>query len=92
MAIFFSNRPLKKVDDGVVAFRNRWTRQTGNLYFCLYDFEKDSIMLKYQATKTCNLDVYPTEPVQDNIFYGIYDEMVVRRGGPEHHFRGARLC
>lgn len=77
---FFSNRPLKKSEDGVVAFRNRWTRQTGNLYFCLYDFEKDSIMLKYQATKTCDLDVYPTEPVQDNIFYGIYDKLVVKRG------------
>jgi hypothetical protein len=77
---FFSNRPLKKSEEGVVTLRNRWTRQTGNLYFCLYDYEKDSIMLKYQATKTSDLDVYPTEAVQNNIFYGIYDNMVVKRG------------
>jgi len=77
---FFSNRPLKKSEEGVVAFRNRWTRQTGNLYFCLYDYEKDSIMLKYQVTKTSALHMYPTDPLQDNIFYGIYDNMVVKRG------------
>ena len=77
---FFSNRPLKKSEEGVVTFRNRWTRQTGNLYFCMYDYEKDSIWLKYQATKTSDLDVYPTEPVENNVFYRIYDIAVLERG------------
>lgn len=57
LGFFFTNRPLKKTDDGSTAFRNRWVRQTGNLYFSLYNFETDSIMLKYQATKTCDKKV-----------------------------------
>lgn len=77
---FFSNRPLKTTKDGVVTMRNRWTRQTGNIYYCMYDFDKDSVMLKYQATKTCGKEVYPTRPVEDNIFYAIYDNLVVKRG------------
>ena len=77
---FFSNRPLKKSEEGVTAFRNRWTRQTGNLYFCTYDYETGSIQLKYQAGKTGSLDIYPTEPVQDNFFYSIYENLVVDKG------------
>jgi len=77
---FFSNRPLKKSEEGVTAFRNRWTRQTGNLYFCTYDYGSESIQLKYQASKTGGLEEYPTEPVQDNFFYNIYDNLVLKKG------------
>ncbi len=80
MGYFFTNRPLKNTDEGVVAFRNRWTRQTRNLYFCLYDYDSDSILLKYRATKTCDKRVYPTEHVEDNIFYGIYENLRLKRG------------
>ena len=77
---FFSNRPLKKSEEGVTAFRNRWTRQTGNLYFCSYDYETESIHLKYQAWKSGSLEEYPTEPVKDNFFYSIYENLVVNKG------------
>lgn len=80
LGYFFTNRPVKKTNDGSLAFRNRWTRQTRNLYFSLYDFEKDSIMLKYQASKTCDKRVYPTEEIEDNIFYGIYQNLRIKKG------------
>lgn len=79
MGYFFTNRPLKETEDGVVAFRNRWTRQTKNLHCCLFDYESDSILLKYRATKTCHKREYPTEFVEDNIFYGIYEVLRLER-------------
>ena len=66
-AYFFTNRKPKKTDDGSVAFRNRWTRQTDNLYFSVIDYESDSILLKYQATKICEKHEYPTEAVENNM-------------------------
>ncbi|MCK4990246.1 MAG: hypothetical protein KAS29_07155 [Bacteroidales bacterium] len=66
-AYFFTNRKPKKSDDGSVAFRNRWTRQTDNLYFSVIDYESDSILLKYQATKICEKHEYPTEAVENNM-------------------------
>ncbi len=80
LGLFFTNRPLKKTDDGSVAFRNRWTRQTGRLYFSLYNFETDSIILKYMATKTCDKKVYPIGPVENNVFYTIYDNLRIKKG------------
>jgi hypothetical protein len=80
LGFFFTNRPIKKTDDGSAAFRNRWTRQTGNLYFSLYDFESDSIMIKYRATKTCDKKIYPTDPVDNNIFYTIYKNLRIDKG------------
>jgi len=80
LGFFFTNRPIKKTDDGSNAFRNRWVRQTGNLYFSLYDFEKDSIVLKYRATKTCDKKVYPTAKVDSNIFYMMYDALRLKKG------------
>lgn len=77
---FFTNRRIKKTDDGSADFRNRWTRQTGNLYFSLYNYESDSILLKYQATKTCDKKVYPTLPVDDNIFYKVYENLRMEKG------------
>lgn len=80
LGYFFTNRPLKKAKDSGTAFRNRWVRQTGNLYFCLYDFHRDSIMLKYRATKTCPKEVYPRAAVDSNIFYTIYNNLRIERG------------
>ncbi len=79
-AYFFTNRKPKKTDDGSVAFRNRWTRQTDNLYFSVIDYEDDSILLKYQATKICGKHEYPTEAVENNMFRKIYYDLTVRRG------------
>lgn len=80
MGYFFTNRPLTQTDDGAVDFRNRWTRQTQNLYFSLYNYDRDSILLKYAATKICDKKVYPTAFVENNIFYKIYDDLRVQRG------------
>lgn len=80
MGYFFTNRPLKKSDSEEVDFRNRWTRQTGNLRFCLYDYDNDFFHLKYQATKTCHKSVYPTDFVEDNIFYKVYEDLRLERG------------
>ncbi|MCK5134388.1 MAG: alpha/beta hydrolase [Bacteroidales bacterium] len=79
-AYFFTNRKPKKTDDGSVAFRNRWTRQTDNLYFCLFDYEGDSILLKYQATKTCEKHEFPTDAVENNMFHRIFYDLTVRKG------------
>lgn len=80
LGYFFTNRPVKKNSTESLTFRNRWTRQTGNLYFSVYNFEKDSIMLKYQASKTCDKKIYPTAKVEDNIFYRIYDNLRIKKG------------
>ena len=80
LGFFFTNRPIKKTDDGSAAFRNRWTRQTGNLYFSLYNFESDSIMIKYRASKTCDKKVYPTDPVENNVFYRVYNSLRIDKG------------
>jgi len=37
-------------------------------------------MLKYKATKTCGKKVYPTGPVEDNIFYKVYDNLRIKKG------------
>ena len=80
MGYFFTNRPLKKTEEGVVTIRNRWTRQTGDLHFCLINYDNDSIIYKYTASKTSHKKVFPTEHVEDNIFYGIYEHLRIRRG------------
>jgi hypothetical protein len=80
MGYFFTNRPLKAADNGAVDYQNRWTRRSGKLDFCLYDYDKDSILFKYRATHTGDNKDYPTEFVENNIFYGIYNDLRIRRG------------
>jgi hypothetical protein len=61
--IFFTNRKLvDPIEAEDITFKNRWLRQTKNLYFCRYDFESKDIMLKYRATKTCSKKKIHTEP------------------------------
>ncbi|MCD4709331.1 MAG: hypothetical protein K8R52_00665 [Bacteroidales bacterium] len=70
MGYFFTNRPLIISDEGVVDFRNRWTRQTGNLHFCLYDYDSDSILLKYRAANDFSIFQHMLESFQaDSTFF-----------------------
>lgn len=52
MAYFFTNRPMKPTNGGRVDFHNRWTRRSGKLDFCLFDYDKDSILFNYRAAQT----------------------------------------
>lgn len=80
MGYFFTNRPLKETKDSSTDFRNRWTLQTGELHFCLFDYDTDSILYKYRASLTCDKGVYPTEHVENNVFYSIYEDLRIKRG------------
>lgn len=81
LGYFFTNRKLAYLtEEKGVAFRNRWIRQTRNLYFCRYDFESDSIIPKYRATKTCRKKIFPTEPVDNNFFYQVYQDLRINNG------------
>jgi esterase/lipase superfamily enzyme len=77
---FFTNRKPKNTKDGSLDFRNRWVRQTKNLYFCRYDFDNDSILLKSHVKKTCGKKVYPTGAVEDNVLYEIYEDLRINHG------------
>jgi len=81
LGIFFTNRKLVDPGEGEdVTFKNRWLRQTKNLYFCRYDFESKDIMLKYRATKTCSKKRYPTEPVENSFMYKVYEDLRINQG------------
>ena len=78
-SFFFTNRPLKlNSKTGTWEFKNKSTKQTDNLYFFLYDNDHDSIIIKYRAQNTT--DAYPTEKVENNIFYKVYDELRIKKG------------
>jgi hypothetical protein len=81
LGIFFTNRkPVLDHNGEIISFRNRWIRQTRNLYFCRYDFETDSVYPKYRATKTCSKKQFPTEPVDNNFFYQVYQDLRIENG------------
>ncbi|MEN8139495.1 MAG: alpha/beta hydrolase, partial [Bacteroidota bacterium] len=83
-AMFFSNRTLITRDDGSVTFKNQSTKQTNSLYFCTYDFAKDSIEINY---KTINLsDKYPTGDIEHNIIYDFYKRQRIDRGIKNYYF------
>jgi hypothetical protein len=75
LGYFFTNRQLAIKEDGSYTFQKRRTQQTKSIYFCRYDFERDTIYLKYKATKTIPKNQYPTEPLTDNFFYKIYSDL-----------------
>ena len=78
-SFFFTNRPLKlNSKAGTWEFKNKSTKETDNLYFFLYDYDHDSIMIKYRAQYTP--DNYPTEKVENNIFYKVYDDLRIKKG------------
>jgi len=80
LGYFFTNRELTINEDSSYSFRNRWTRQTNSIYFCRYDFERDTVYLKYKATKTIPGNQYPTDLVADNFFYNIYADLRLKQG------------
>jgi hypothetical protein len=81
LGIFFTNRkPVLDPDGEVVSFRNRWIRQTGSLYFCRYDFDTDSVIPKYVATKTNGKKRFPTSPVENNFLYQAYQDLRIKNG------------
>lgn len=51
-----------------------------SIYFCRYDFERDTVYLKYKATKTIPGNQYPTDSVADNFFYNIYSDLRLKQG------------
>ena len=63
---------------GTWEFKNKSTKETDNLYFFLYDYDHDSIMIKYRAQDTT--DDYPIDKVENNIFYKIYDDLRIKKG------------
>lgn len=68
---FFTNRPIVVNKDNSFSFKNSSTEQTNTLYFCSYDFETDSIALRYRAINLSNK--YPCEKIKNNIFYDMYE-------------------
>ena len=78
-SFFFTNRPVKlNSKAGTLEFKNKSTKQTDNLFFCLYDYDHDSILIKYRAQNTA--DVYPVDEVENNIFYKVYEDLRVKKG------------
>jgi esterase/lipase superfamily enzyme len=78
--IFFTNRKPKNTGDGSLDFRNRWTRQTKSLHFCIYHYDNDSISLRSRIHKTTEKKEFPAGPVEENIFYDIYEDLRIDRG------------
>lgn len=78
-SFFFTNRPVKKSSKkGYFTFKNKSTKKTDNLFFCMYDHEEDSILIRYRAKNIS--DFYPVDTIEDNIFYKIYDDLRIRKG------------
>jgi hypothetical protein len=78
-ALFFTNRPVKiNSKSGSFEFKNKSTKETDNLFFCLYDYALDSIFIKYRAYNPG--DPYPVEKVENNILYKIYDDLRIKKG------------
>jgi esterase/lipase superfamily enzyme len=48
------------------------------LYFCLFNYDKDSIYVKYRA-ENLSKD-FPREPVKGNIFYKVFEDLYVKKG------------
>ena len=78
---FFTNRkPVQNNEGSGITFKNRYIRQTKALYFCRFDFETDSIIPKYLAAKTGSKKQFPTEPVENNFFYQVYQDLRIKNG------------
>jgi len=78
-ALFFTNRPMQNGKAGKVGFKNRWSKESGELHFGWYNYKTDSIDLFYRATKATENKAYPTKAVTNNIFYDIYDKIRIDR-------------
>ena len=83
--MFFTNRTLINNEDGSVSFKKHTTKQTNTLYFCRYDFEKDSIEIQYKTINK-NPDTYPTDSTNYNPFYSFYEHQRIKRGIKNFYF------
>lgn len=77
-ALFFTNRPFVMERDSNVTFENKSTRQTNTLYFCAFNFDKDSIEISYKAVNLS--ENYPSGDIKQNIIYNIYEYHRLERG------------
>jgi len=78
-ALFFTNRPVKiNSKSGNFEFKNKSTKETDNLFFCMYDYDEDSIVIKYRAYDPD--EPYPVEKVENNILYKIYEDLRIKKG------------
>jgi hypothetical protein len=78
-ALFFTNRPVKiNTKSGNFEFKNKSVKETNNLFFCLYDYAEDSILIKYRAFDPD--ESYPVDKVENNIFYKIYEDLRIKKG------------
>lgn len=78
-SMFFTNRPVKiNAKSGQIEFKNKATRQTDNLFFCLYDHDHDSILIRYRARNPH--EQYPRKEVNNNIMYQLYEDYRLNRG------------
>ena len=81
LGYFFTNRKPVETEQGAIeTFRNRWIRQTKTLFFCRYDFETQSVYPKYRAAKTSTRKKFPTEPVENNFLYQVYQDLRIDNG------------
>jgi hypothetical protein len=81
LGYFFTNRkPVESEEGEIVTFRNRWIRQTKTLYFCRYDFEDQAMYPKYMATKTSSRKKFPTQTLENNFFYQVYQDLRINNG------------
>lgn len=83
--MFFTNRTLEYKKDSSITFKKHTTKQTNTLYFCRYDFEKDSIEINYKAVNTTP-DKYPSEKIINNPLYTFYQKQRIERGIKNFYF------
>lgn len=77
-AMFFTNRPIEVKPDNSYTFKNKSTDKTNTLYFCAYNFNRDSIEVNYRAVNLS--DDYPTGEIKNNLLYQIYEYQRLERG------------
>jgi len=83
-AFFFTNRPIKTNKDSTLSFKNKSKKQTNTLYFCLFNYEKDSIEFRYKAANPSGK--FPNGNVERNFFYDIYQDITIDRGINTYYF------
>lgn len=84
VALFFTNRPIEYKEDGSVTFKNKSNKQTNDLYFCMFDYESDTIHLKYRAENPSGN--FPVSEVKNNFLYKAMRDIRNNRGITRFYF------
>ncbi len=82
--MFFTNRTLKENKDGSITFKNHTTKQNNYLYFCRYNFEKDSIEVNSQMINKSTH--YPDTTIEHNVLYDFYEHQRIDHGIKNFYF------